>query len=390
MIYLDHHATTPCDPRVVEAMLPFFSKEFANPSSRSHEPGRSLAERVMVMRQEAASALRCQPEELVFTSGATEANNLAISGVLERERQGELHVVAAATEHASVHEVFEAWRRRGVKVTLLPVDSSGRMDPEDLPRAVTKSTRLVAVMAVNNEVGTIQPLPEVSAFCRTRGVPLHVDFAQMLGALDINLEQLGADTASFSAHKVYGPKGIGALYVRRSRPRLRPLISGGGQEGGLRSGTLNVPGIAGFSKALSIWRAEKAEIHAAMRARRDLLAELLLSGLEGCHVHGPALDKPGLRHPGNLCVGFEGLRPQALWLGLTEIAVSTGSACNSTHPEPSRVLRAMGVKEEICLSTLRFGVGRHTSEDQIREAAGILIRHVQNLRQGQRLTKPRT
>lgn len=387
MIYLDHHATTPVDPRVLDAMLPWFSHKFGNPGSINHALGREAAEAVEQARQSIAAALGASEREIVFTSGATESNNLALRGVCEREERGpRRHIVSLKTEHKAVLDPLARLARRGFEVTLLDVTPAGSpqaglLDMQRLADALRPDTLLVSVMLANNEIGVIQPLAEIGAICHERGILLHCDATQALGKLPVDVEALQVDLLSFSAHKFYGPKGVGGLYVRRSRPRvtLAPQIDGGGQEGGRRSGTLNTPGIIGLAAALQIADQERDTENARLAQLRARLWEQL-SQLPGVHLNGPALDEPALRLAGNLNVSFEGVDGAALMMGVTQVAVSSGSACTTANPEPSHVLRALGLPDALVRASLRFGLGRFNTAEEIDTAAAHVAEVVQRLR----------
>ena len=384
-VYLDNHATTRVDPRVVEAMLPYFTEVFGNPASTSHAAGWQAKEAVDAARESIAMNIGASAREIVFTSGATESNNLAIRGVAERHRRRGNHLVTLTTEHKAVLDPIERLGRRGFEVTLVPVeqapsDYAGRVDLERLASVIRDDTLLVSVMLANNEIGIIQPIAEIGRLCKERGVLFHCDATQGVGKLPVDVESLGVDLMSFTAHKIYGPKGVGALYVRRSSPpvRLDPLIAGGGHEGGLRSGTLNVPGIVGFARALELCVVEMPSEQARLAALRDRLFSGLADQLDGVTLNGPALSIPGLRLPGNLNVSFAYVDGEALMMNIRRLAVSSGSACTSANPEPSHVLRALGMSDDAVRSSLRFGLGRfNTPEDiefAIEEVTGTVTR----------------
>ena len=378
-VYMDNHATTRVDPRVVEAMLPYFGEQYGNAGSVSHAWGWEAKDAVDRARQSIADGIGAEPREIVFTSGATESNNLALRGVAERGKRKGNHFVSIATEHKAVLDPLERLGRRGFEVTLLPVaqagsECAGLVDPKRVADAIRDDTALVSVMLANNEIGAIQPLAEIGALCCRRGVLLHCDATQAVGKLPVDVNALQIDLMSFSAHKIYGPKGIGALWVRRrnSPVRLQPQIDGGGQEGGLRSGTLNVPGIVGFAKALELCLVElPAEAH-RLAGLRDRLAAGLIVALEGVSLNGPALSAQGLRLPGNLSLSFAHVDGEALMMSMKTLAVSSGSACTSADPEPSHVLRALGLSEDLTRASLRFGLGRFNTADDV----GFAIRAV--------------
>ncbi|MEX0715085.1 MAG: cysteine desulfurase family protein [Planctomycetaceae bacterium] len=377
MIHLDHHATTPCDPRVVEAMLPWFTEKFGNAASVEHAFGWEAAKAVDRAREEVAAIINADPREIVFTSGATEANNLAIKGVLAAAGRSR-RLVTNAAEHRAVLDPARRIVRAGCEVTVLKVDSLGRLDPAAVERELRRAPpALVSVMAANNEVGTLNPLDEIGALCRAAGALFHTDAAQAIGRIPFDVRALPVDLASISAHKLYGPKGVGALWVRR-RPRIRiePLLDGGGHENRLRSGTLPVPLIVGFGVACRIARECLEEESRRLSALRDLLWEALRTKLPDLRMNGD----PARRLPGNLNVSVPGVDGDALLAGLTEIAVSSGSACSSAHPEPSHVLAAMGVPDELRRASLRFGLGRSNTAAEIDRAAEVVGEVVARMR----------
>jgi cysteine desulfurase len=378
-IYLDYQATTPTDPRVVEAMLPFFHDRFGNPHSRSHAYGTDAATAVETARAEVAGVIGAEAREIVFTSGATESNNLAIKGAARFLRGRRDHVVTCATEHKCVLESCRRLADEGFAVTVLPVSASGRIDLDRLAAAITDRTALLSVMAVNNEIGVVQPLAEIGALCRARGVLFHTDAAQAVGKIPLDVASMHIDLLSISGHKLYGPKGIGALYVRR-RPRVRliPLIDGGGQERGLRSGTLPTPLCVGLGCACRIAGAEMAaESERLMRLRDRLLAALLRS-LPDAAINGDTRH----RVPGNLNIRLPGVDSEALIAATPEIAVSTGSACTSASIEPSYVLRALGLDDAAARASLRIGLGRFTTEAEIDVAVERIVAAVTTLTAG--------
>ncbi|MDY0166063.1 MAG: cysteine desulfurase family protein [Thermoguttaceae bacterium] len=386
-IYLDHHATTPTDPCVVEAMLPFFTERFGNAGSATHEPGRQARRAVDEARQSIADCLGADSREIVFTSGATESNNLALRGAAERYASRGRHLISVATEHPSVLESLSKLARAGYEVTLLPVAPSpapeaGLIRPEQLAGAIRSDTILVSVMLANNEIGVLQPVEEIGRVCREHGVVFHCDATQAVGRLPVDVDRLQVDLMSFTAHKIYGPKGIGALYVRRRERRVsvEPILVGGGQEAGLRSGTLNVPGIVGFARALELCRNEMATEAPRLRALRDRTFERLCAQVGGIALNGPSLDRPELRLAANLNVAFSGIDAESLLATVREVALSAGSACGSSEPEPSHVLRALGLPDPMIRSSVRFGLGRWTTEQQIDQAVDMLATAAQRLR----------
>jgi len=370
-IYMDNHATTRLDPRVLDAMLPYFTETFGNPASTTHSFGHAAKEAVDAARQQIAAAIGARPKEIVFTSGATESNNLAIKGVAAKHGGRGRHLVSVVTEHPAVLDPLATLARQGFEITLLPVMPSpdpqaGLIRAEQVAAALRPDTILVSVMLANNEIGALQPLAEIGQVCRQRGVLLHTDATQAVGKIPVNVAELQVDLMSFSAHKIYGPKGIGALYVRHGRPpvRLEALIDGGGQEGGLRSGTLNPPSIVGFARALQLCLEDLPGESARLRALRDrLFAGLLAAG--GVSLNGPALEPPGWRLPGNLNASFAGVDGEALLLHMPEIALSSGSACTSAHPELSHVLRGLGLGDELVRGSVRFGLGRFNTAEEV-------------------------
>jgi cysteine desulfurase len=372
VIYLDHHATTPVDERVVDAMLPYFSKVFGNPSSRNHRFGWEAGEAVERARKQVAGLVGSSPKEIVFTSGATEADNLAIKGVAARSPRR--HVVTAATEHKAVLDPCRRLEADGWRVTVLPVTGEGLVSLDDVDQAVTAETALVSVMLANNETGVIQPIAGIARIAHARGAVMHTDAVQAAGRIPLDVAALGVDLASFSAHKLYGPKGVGALYVRRGMRDLAPLMDGGGQERGLRAGTLNVPGIVGFGAACEIARNELDVESRRIASLRDRLWAALQANLKGLQVNGST----SARVAGNLNVTFDGVDGEALLLGLDDVAVSSGAAC--TAAEPSHVLTALGLSRDRALASLRFGVGRGTTEADVDYAAARVVAVVKQLR----------
>ena len=377
-VYLDNMATTPVDPRVVDAMLPYFTGSFGNPSSQ-HAFGWTAAEAVARGREQVASLVGARsPEEIVFTSGATEANNLAIRGVADCHREKGGHIVTSSIEHKSVLDCCGELEGRGYRITYLPVDGLGRIDPADLRAALCEATILVSIMAANNEIGTIQPLREIGALVKEKGIPWHCDAVQASGRIPLEVEDLGVDLLSMSAHKIYGPKGIGALYVRSRRPwvRLQPQIVGGGQERGRRAGTLNVPGIVGLGMACELMRKEidtEGERQVSMRQR---LWKGLDDSLDGVQLNG----HPHERLPGNLHVSFADTDGSALLTSLRDVALSAGSACAAPTSAPSHVLQAIGLLEELAHSSLRFGLGRFSTTEEIEYSVTRVVEEVSRLR----------
>jgi len=386
-IYMDNQATTRVDPRVVQAMLPYFTDLYGNAGSTSHPFGWDAKEAVDQARQSIAAAIGANKRDIVFTSGATESNNLALRGVAERARRRGNHIVSVATEHKAILDPLDLLGRRGCEITLLPVQpgdgpQAGQLLVEQFAAALRDDTLLASVMLANNEIGVLQPIQELSAVCRQRGVLLHTDATQAVGRIPIDVESLGIDLMSFSAHKMYGPKGVGALYVRRSarQVRLQSQIDGGGQEWSLRSGTLNVPGIIGFGRALELCRDELDTEQPRLAGLRDRLHSGLNSTIDDISLNGPELGNPLLRLAGNLNVSFAGVDGEALMLSMHDLAVSSGSACTSANPEPSHVLRALGFGDDRTRSSLRFGLGRFNTAEEVSRAIEIVGEAVGRLR----------
>jgi cysteine desulfurase len=362
-LYLDYHATTPVDPRVLEAMLPYFTERFGNPHSKQHAWGWEGRDAVEAARAQVAALINASAGEIICTSGATESNNLALRGVVASAGRGRRHVITTAIEHKSVLDVCHGFEADGCAVTVLGVDSGGLVDPAELKRALRAETVLVSVMAANNEIGTVQPMAALGAIVREHGALFHTDAAQAAGKVPIDVRTMNIDLLSLTGHKFYGPKGCGALFIRKARPRivLVPQAVGGGQENGLRSGTLNVPGIVGLGRAAEICRLEMAEESARLGALRDRLLEGLRANLPGLRVNG-TLEQ---RLPHNLHVSFDAVEGERLLMALGDLAVSTGSACASGSQAPSHVLQAIGATSDRSGASVRFGLGRSTSEEDI-------------------------
>jgi len=392
-IYMDNHATTPLDPRVLEAMMPYFTETFGNAASRSHGYGWEAEKAVETGRERIARLINAKPKEIIFTSGATESDNLAIKGVVEFYKDKGNHVITAATEHKAVLDTCKALERKGLAtVTYLPVDKSGRVDPDDVRRAITDKTVLVSIMFANNEIGTINPIAEIGRVAREKGVLFHSDATQGVGKLPVDVEAMNIDLLSMSAHKMYGPKGIGALYVRAKGPRVRvtPIIDGGGHERGFRSGTLNVPGIVGFGKACELCREGMADEAQRILGLRERLREGLFSQLDEIFLNG----HPVHRLPGNLNVSFAYVEGESLLMGLNgsthpiavaesepPIAVSSGSACTSATLEPSYVLKALGVGDDLAHTSIRFGLGRFNTAEEVDYVVERVVHEVRRLRE---------
>jgi len=362
-VYLDYHATTPVDPRVLETMLPFFTERFGNPHSKQHAWGWDARDAVDAARAQVAALINASAGEITFTSGASESNNLAIKGAIAARRDRGNHVITVATEHKSVLDVCRGLAADRIDVTVLGVDSGGRVDLDELTAAITPKTVLVSVMGANNEIGTVQPLAEIGSIVRSRGALFHTDAAQAAGKIPIDVDAMSIDLLSLTAHKFYGPKGSGALFIRRMKPRLTipAQIAGGGQENGIRSGTLNVPGIVGLGRAAEICRLDMPEESRRLGSLRDRLLEGLRARLSDIRVNG------SLEHrlPHNLHVSFDGIEGEALLLALDGLAVSTGSACASGSQAPSHVLEAIGATGDRAGASIRFGLGRTNSTDEI-------------------------
>jgi cysteine desulfurase len=377
-VYLDYHATTPVDPRVLEAMLPYFTEVFGNPASSSHQWGWKAQEAVEEARRRVAALIGASAREIIFTSGATESNNFAIKGCAASAPEGRRHVVCSAIEHKSVLEGCKGLEKGSDwTVTIVPVGRDGRIDLDALAGVVTDQTHLVSVMAANNEVGVLQPLAEIAAIAHAKGALFHTDAAQGVGKVPIDVQAMHIDLLSLTGHKMYGPKGCGALYVRR-RTEVCPLIQGGGQERGMRSGTLNVPGIVGLGPACLIDRREMADESRRMAALRDRLLEGLRSRAGGVRVNGSMEH----RLPHNLHVGFDGVDGASLLVGISDIAVSSGSACSSASATPSHVLQALYGAEHVPSATIRFGLGRQTTEadiDYTIEKFAAVVKHLRCL-----------
>ncbi len=378
-VYLDHHATTPVDPRVVEAMLPYFTEKFGNPASRQHVWGWEAEQAVERARAQVARLIGAKSEEIVFTSGATESCNLAIKGVAEAYAGRGDHIITVATEHRAVLDTCRRLEKRGLRVTYLGVDSEGLLDPDEVRRAITPRTILISVMWAHNEIGVIQFIEEIARIARESGVLFHTDATQAVGKIAVDVGAAGVDLLSVSAHKMYGPKGVGALYVRSGEPRVELVaqMEGGGHERGLRSGTLNVAGIVGLGEACAIAEREMAAEGERLRRLRERLWEQLRNELELVRVNG-SLER---RLPGNLNVSFAGVEAAALMREMGEIAVSSGSACSSAEAGPSHVLKALGLGDAWARGSIRIGLGRFNTEEEIDYAAGRMIETVRRLRE---------
>ena len=378
-IYLDHLATTPVDPRVVDAMAPYWSEDFGNASSAGHAFGWRAEEAVAIARERLASAIGASDaSEVVFTSGTTESDNLALIGLARGQRGRRDHLITSAVEHPAVLDTCRFLVAEGFSQTILPVDSEGLVEPAAVEAAITDRTLAVSIMAANSEIGTLQPIEEIGRICRERGVLLHTDAAQAVGKIPVDVQRWGVDLLSMCAHKLYGPKGVGALYIRKRRPRivLKPLMHGGGHERELRPGTLPVPLIVGFARAVELCLTDLEAEAARLTLLRDALWKRLSSALEGVTCNGPR----ERRLPGNLNVSFAGVSAEQLLVALPDVALSTGSACASGSGEPSHVLEAIGLPEEVARSSLRFGIGRSNDAEQIEWVAKRLVEAVAVLR----------
>jgi len=378
-IYLDNHATTPVDSRVLEMMLPYFTERFGNAASKSHAFGWEADAAVDIAREQVAKLIgAASPREIVFTSGATESDNLAIKGVAEAYRDKGNHIITCVTEHKAVLDSCKVLAKHGFEVTYLPVTHDGLVDMQRLRGAITDKTILISIMAANNEIGTIQPVKEIGRLAREKKVVFHSDATQGVGKFPINVEDMGIDLLSLTAHKMYGPKGIGALYVRSTKPRVKlvSLIDGGGHEHGMRSGTLNVPGIVGLGKACELSQKEMSAEAERLIALRERLKIGILKQLDDVQINGEAVQ----RLPGNLNLSFAYVEGESLLMGLKDIAVSTGSACTSASLEPSYVLKAIGLADELAYSAIRFGLGRFTTEEEIDYTVKRVVEEVRRLR----------
>jgi cysteine desulfurase len=389
---MDYHATTPVDPRVVEAMLPYFTEHFGNAASRNHPFGWEAEEAVEKARKQIADLIGANAKEIVFTSGATESNNLAIKGVAHMYREKGNHIITVVTEHKAVIDTCKALEKEGYRVTYLPVQKDGLISLDDLRNAITDKTILISIMTANNEIGVIQPIAEIGAIAKEKGILFHTDAVQAAGKIPLNVNDLKVDLASISAHKMYGPKGVGALYVRARNPRVRltPQMDGGGHERGMRSGTLNVPGIVGFGTACDLCREGMADEAQRVLRLRERLNDGLFKQLDEIYLNG----HPVHRLPGNLNISFAFVEGESLLMGLNgsthpiavaespaAIAVSSGSACTSATLEPSYVLKALGVGEDLAHTSIRFGLGRFNTEEDVDYVLGRVVTEVRRLRE---------
>ena len=377
-VYLDNHATTPMDPRVLEAMLPYFTKMFGNAASRNHSFGWEAEEAVEKARKQIADLIGANPKEIIFTSGATESNNLAIKGVAEMYAEKGNHIITAATEHKAILDTCKKLEKEGCRVTYLPLKADGLIDLDMLREAITDKTILVTIMYANNEIGVIQPVAEIGAICKERGVLFHSDGVQAVGKVPVNVITDKIDLLSITGHKIYGPKGVGALYVRRKGPRvqLTAQMDGGGHERGMRSGTLNVPGIVGLGEACAICQKEMTAESARHRQMRDWLKNKLEAELDETFINGSMEH----RLPHNLNMSFAYVEGESLLMGINDIAVSSGSACTSATLEPSYVLKALGVGDDLAHTSIRFGIGRFNTQEELEYTADRMIEVVRKLR----------
>jgi cysteine desulfurase len=378
-IYMDNHATTPVDPRVLEAMMPYLTSVFGNSASRNHQFGWAAEEAVENARAQIAKLIGATAKEIIFTSGATESDNLAIKGVAEMYREKGNHIITAATEHKAVLDTCKRLEKYGYKVTYLPVQKDGLVNLDELKAAMTDKTILVTIMYANNEIGVLQPIEEIGKLCRERGVVFHTDATQAVGKVPVDVNKQNIDILSISAHKMYGPKGVGALYVRRKSPRvqLSAIIDGGGHERGMRSGTLNVPGIVGLGKACELCREEMAAESKRLTALRDRLRQTIEKNLDEVYVNGNYEH----RLPGNLNMSFLYVEGESLLMGINDIAVSSGSACTSATLEPSYVLKALGLGDDLAHSSIRFGLGRFNTDAEVDYVAAKIVDVVKKLRE---------
>ena len=378
-IYMDNHATTPMDPRVLEEMLPYFVERFGNAASRNHEFGWVAEQAVEQSRERIAKLIGATSKEIIFTSGATESNNLAIKGVAEMYKEKGNHIITQVTEHKAVLDTCKRLEKYGYRVTYLPVQKNGQIDLEDLKRAMDDKTILVTIMTANNEIGVLQPIEAIGKLCHERGVLFHTDAVQAIGKVPFNVIEKNVDLASITAHKLYGPKGVGALYVRRKNPRVQLVaqIDGGGHERGMRSGTLNVPGIVGLGAACNIAFNEMAEESKRLSAMRDNLKDQIFAELDEVYINGSTEE----RLPGNMNISFAYVEGESLLMGINDIAVSSGSACTSATLEPSYVLKALGAGDDLAHSSIRFGIGRFNTQAEIDYVARRVIDTVKRLRE---------
>jgi cysteine desulfurase len=378
-IYMDNHATTPIDPRVLEAMLPYFTDKFGNAASRNHSFGWSAEEAVENARQQVASLINATAKEIIFTSGATESDNLMIKGVAEMYREKGNHIITQAIEHKAVLDTCKNLEKHGFEVTYLPVQRDGRVDPEDVRKAIKPTTILICIMYANNEIGIVNPIQEIGKIAKEHGIIFAVDGVQAVGKIPVDVQKDNVDLLAISAHKIYGPKGVGALYVRRRNPRvqLSAIIDGGGHERGMRSGTLNVPGIVGLGKACEVCQQEMAQEGERLRGLRERLRAGLEAKLDEVFINGSMEH----RLPNNLNMSFAYVEGESLLMGINDVAVSSGSACTSATLEPSYVLKALGVGEDLAHTSIRFGLGRFTTQEEVDYVVDKMVQVVTKLRE---------
>ena len=378
-IYMDNHATTPMDPRVLEAMLPYFTEKFGNAASRNHSFGWAGEEAVENSRQQVASLVGATAKEIIFTSGATESDNLMIKGVAEMYREKGNHIITQAIEHKAVLDTCKNLEKHGFEVTYLPVQKDGRVDPEDVRKAIRPATILICIMYANNEIGVINPVQEIGKIAKEHGILFAVDGVQAAGKIPVDVQKDNIDLLAISAHKMYGPKGVGALYVRRRNPRvqLSAIIDGGGHERGMRSGTLNVPGIVGLGKACELCQQEMAQESERIRGLRERLRAGLEAKLDEVFINGSMEH----RLPNNLNMSFAYVEGESLLMGINDVAVSSGSACTSATLEPSYVLKALGVGEDLAHTSIRFGLGRFTTQEEVDYVIDKMVQVVTKLRE---------
>jgi len=378
-IYMDNHATTPVDPRVLDAMTPYFNDKFGNAASRNHAFGWTAEEAVEHARAQVAKLINASPKEIIFTSGATESDNLAIKGVAEMYREKGNHIITQVTEHKAVLDTCKRLEKYGYQVTYLPVQRDGRISLDELRKAITPKTILISIMYANNEIGVVQPIAEIGKLAKEKGILFHVDGVQAVGKILVDVQRDGIDLLAISGHKIYGPKGVGALYVRRKNPRvqLAAIIDGGGHERGMRSGTLNVPGIVGLGKACEICQQEMESETKEMLRLRDRLQKGIMSKLDECYINGT------MEHhlPNNINISFAFVEGESLLMGINDIAVSSGSACTSATLEPSYVLKALGVGEDLAHTSIRFGLGRFNTDEEVDYVVSRVVETVSRLRE---------
>jgi len=378
-IYMDNHATTPVDPRVLDAMTPYFNDKFGNAASRNHAFGWTAEEAVENARAQVAKLINASPKEIIFTSGATESDNLAIKGVAEMYREKGNHIITQVTEHKAVLDTCKRLEKYGYQVTYLPVQRDGRISLDELRKAITPKTILISIMYANNEIGVVQPIAEIGKLAKEKGILFHVDGVQAVGKILVDVQRDGIDLLAISGHKIYGPKGVGALYVRRKNPRvqLAAIIDGGGHERGMRSGTLNVPGIVGLGKACEICQQEMESETKEMLRLRDRLQKGIMSKLDECYINGT------MEHhlPNNINISFAFVEGESLLMGINDIAVSSGSACTSATLEPSYVLKALGVGEDLAHTSIRFGLGRFNTDEEVDYVVSRVVETVSRLRE---------